>query len=273
MSEFILVLFRLALGHGIRFLNESMPSQLVYTKFTNASTSVVSYLKLPSAKLYLILPPAMEKNFISNKDESVRMFSNDWLDVFSRIDYKVPLVIFIPVILFFLYRTVFVYHISFLLMVPLIFLGLLVWTFTEYNLHRFVFHWLPPGELGRKIHFMFHGVHHDYPRDSKRLVMVPPISIPLAVVFYFTFKFVLGTQLVAPFFVGFVIGYLFYDMSHYALHHVNFKSKFWLELKQHHMIHHYQDPHNGFGVSSKFWDMVYRTMFKKKSEGPVQVEE
>ncbi len=121
---------------------------------------------------------------------------------------------------------------------------------------------------------MFHGVHHDYPRDSYRLVMVPVVSVPLAIVFYFAFQFLLGRlfgneNLVAPFFIGFVIGYLMYDMTHYALHHANFKSKFWMELKQHHMIHHYQDPHNGFGVSTKFWDLVYRTTFKRKQEDSV----
>lgn len=212
----------------------------------------------------------MAKHFVSNKDESVRMFDADWMDVFSRIDYKVPLFIYVPIIFYFLYLSVINVALPYIL--PLIILGIVVWTFTEYNLHRFVFHWMPPGELGRKIHFMFHGVHHDYPRDSKRLVMVPAISLPLAVLFYFLFKFLLtwafgDTTLVYPFFVGFVIGYLFYDMTHYALHHVNFKSKFWIDLKQHHMIHHYSDPDNGFGVSTKFWDHVYRTMFNRPKQG------
>ncbi|MFN8300595.1 MAG: sterol desaturase family protein [Chitinophagales bacterium] len=208
----------------------------------------------------------MAKHFVSNKDESVRMFDADWMDFFSRIDYKVPLFIYVPVILVFLYRSLFVLPINLLYVLPLIVLGLAVWTFTEYNLHRFVFHWCPPGEIGKRIHFMFHGVHHDYPRDSKRLVMVPAVSLPLAVLFYFTFSLILGKLYVEPFFVGFVTGYLFYDMTHYALHHANFKSKFWLELKQHHMIHHYSDPDNGFGVSTTFWDHVYRTTFNRKKE-------
>lgn len=208
----------------------------------------------------------MAKHFVSNKDESVRMFDADWMDFFSRIDYKVPLFIYVPVILVFLYRSLFVLPINLLYVLPLIVLGLAVWTFTEYNLHRFVFHWCPPGEIGKRIHFMFHGVHHDYPRDSKRLVMVPAVSLPLAVLFYFTFRLILGNFYVEPFFVGFVIGYLFYDMTHYALHHANFKSKFWLDLKQHHMIHHYSDPDHGFGVSTTFWDHVYRTTFNRKKE-------
>ncbi len=195
------------------------------------------------------------------------MFNADWMDFFSRVHFSVPLFIYVPVIVYFLYRSVFEFHISILYIVPLIALGLLVWTFTEYNLHRFVFHWMPPGKLGAKIHFMFHGVHHDYPRDSYRLVMVPAISLPLAFLFYFTFQWILGPVFVSPFFVGFVIGYLFYDMTHYALHHVNFKSKFWIALKQHHMIHHYSDPHNGFGVSSTFWDLVYRTTFQRQKQG------
>ncbi len=193
------------------------------------------------------------------------------MDFFSRIDFKVPLFIYVPVILVFVYRSLFVIDINRWLFVPVVILGIAVWTFAEYNLHRFVFHWMPPGKLGRKIHFMFHGVHHDYPRDSKRLVMVPAVSLPLAVGFYFLFRLILGPLYVEPFFVGFVIGYLFYDMTHYALHHANFKSKFWLELKQHHMIHHYSDPDNGFGVSTIFWDLVYRTTFKRKEGTKVEV--
>jgi len=103
--------------------------------------------------------------------------------------------------------------------------------------------------------------------------MVPAISLPLCLVFYFGFRFLLGPAYVTSFFTGYLIGYLFYDMTHYALHHANFKSKFWLELKQHHMIHHYTDPDNGYGVSSKFWDHIYRTTFTKKAGGPVIVEE
>lgn len=218
----------------------------------------------------------MAKNFVSNNDESVPMFHQPVLDFFSRVHFSVPLFIFLPVIAFFFYRAVFVFQFSAVTILLMVMLGLVVWTFTEYNLHRFVFHWSPPGRLGKKIHFMFHGVHHDYPRDSYRLVMVPPVSVPLAIVFYFTFRFLLkvivgDANLVAPFFVGFVIGYLFYDMTHYALHHVNFKNKFWLELKQHHMIHHYQDPNNGFGVSTKFWDLIYRTTFRRQQSRPAEV--
>src|SRR4051812_34233201 len=121
-----------------------------------------------------------EKKFISNKDESVPMFESPLLEVLTRVHFTVPLIIFSPVIFYFLYRAVFISHILIVPMVGLIILGLCVWTLTEYVLHRFVFHWLPPGDFGAKLHFIFHGVHHDYPSDSKRLVMVPTVSITLA---------------------------------------------------------------------------------------------
>ncbi|MBK6987580.1 MAG: sterol desaturase family protein [Bacteroidia bacterium] len=205
----------------------------------------------------------MAKNFISNKDETVRMFKNDFLEKLSHIHYSVPLFIFLPVIGYFGYKSVFVYHLGVASIALYILLGLLVWTLTEYVLHRFVFHWMPPGKIGARLHFIFHGVHHDFPSDSKRLVMVPTVSIPLAALFFFLFKLVIGSVLVAPFFIGFLAGYLFYDMVHYAIHHYNFKSKFWLNLKQHHMLHHYKDMDHGYGVSSKLWDYIFRSDFKK----------
>jgi sterol desaturase/sphingolipid hydroxylase (fatty acid hydroxylase superfamily) len=114
---------------------------------------------------------------------------------------------------------------------------------------------------------MFHGVHHDYPNDTKRLVMPPSVSIPLATGFFFLFKVILGDISVASFFIGFIAGYLFYDISHYAIHHFNMHSKFWLVIKNHHMRHHYQDPELGFGVSSPLWDLILKTGYDvKKSD-------
>ncbi|MBL0310857.1 MAG: sterol desaturase family protein [Bacteroidetes bacterium] len=215
----------------------------------------------------------MPKHFVSNKDESVSIFENKFLDFFTRVHFIVPLIIYVPVLLYFLYQSVFVFHLSVWTIVGFIVTGLVVWTLTEYNFHRFIFHWDIPGEIGKRISFMFHGVHHDYPRDSMRLVMVPAISIPLALLFYFVFQYFFGNELVAPFFSGLVSGYLFYDMTHYALHHANLRGNFWLGLRQHHMLHHYSDPHNGFGVSTKFWDLIYRTTFRRKSITPIIVEE
>ena len=206
----------------------------------------------------------MPKNYVSNKDETVRMFKSDFMEAFSRVHFTVPLYIYVPVILVMLYLSIFVYYIAAINIVGLFVGGVAAWTLTEYLLHRFIFHYKAKSEFGKKIHFVFHGVHHDYPSDSKRLVMPPSVSIPLAVLFFFIFRLIFGEILMLPFFAGFILGYLFYDISHYAIHHFNMHSKFWLAIKNHHMLHHYQDEYKGYGVSSPFWDYVFRTDFIKK---------
>jgi len=207
----------------------------------------------------------MPKNFVSNKDETVRMFESDFMEAFSRVHYTVPLFIYVPVIFVLLYFSISEYHLSALNIVVLFIGGMFTWSLAEYLLHRFIFHHNAKSEFGKKIHFIFHGVHHDYPSDSKRLVMPPSVSIPLAVIFYFIFRLIFGQSLMLPFLAGFILGYLFYDITHYAIHHFNMHSKFWLAVKNHHMLHHYHDEYKGYGVSSPFWDVIFRTTFGRKS--------
>ena len=201
----------------------------------------------------------MTKLYVSNKDETARMFKSDFLEAFSKVHWSVPLFIYVPVIVYLFYSSIVDYKVSALDMLGLIIAGLFVWTITEYLLHRFIFHFNATSDFGKRISFMFHGVHHDYPNDTKRLVMPPSVSIPLAVGFFFLFKAILGNISVAPFYIGFITGYLFYDISHYAIHHFNMHSKFWLAIKNHHMRHHYQNPELGFGVSSPLWDLIFKT--------------
>ncbi|MFA3781686.1 sterol desaturase family protein [Melioribacteraceae bacterium 4301-Me] len=208
----------------------------------------------------------MPKNYVSNKDETIRLFKNDFLEALSRVHWTVPLILYTPITLIFLYRGFFLFNLSVGVSVFWFVIGIVVWTFTEYTLHRFVFHYEPNNEIGKKIHFIIHGVHHDYPKDSKRLVMPPSVSIPLAVIFYLLFLWLLGVQNVNPFFAGFLVGYMFYDTTHYAVHHFNMKSKFWLAIKNHHMKHHYQTAKKGFGVSQPTWDYVFKTNFEKIKE-------
>jgi sterol desaturase/sphingolipid hydroxylase (fatty acid hydroxylase superfamily) len=207
----------------------------------------------------------MSKLYVSNKDETARMFKSDFLEAFSKVHWSVPLYIYVPVIGYLFYLSIVDYEISALDISGLIVAGLFIWTITEYLLHRFVFHFHTTSDFGKRITFMFHGVHHDYPNDTKRLVMPPSVSIPLAIGFFFLFKAILGGNSVTPFYIGFIAGYLFYDISHYAIHHFNMHSKFWLAIKNHHMRHHYQDPELGFGVSSPLWDLILKTGYDVKN--------
>jgi len=207
----------------------------------------------------------MKKNYVSNSQESVRMFKSDLLESLSKVHFTVPLFIFVPVILFCVYKALVQIQIGFINFIGLFALGLFVWTFVEYIMHRFVFHYMPADKpWAQRLHFIFHGVHHDYPSDAKRLVLPPSVSIPLATLFYFLFNAILPANYIFGFFPGFILGYLFYDISHYAIHHFNFKGNIWKKIKQHHMLHHYQDASKGYGVSSSLWDIVLKSDFEKQ---------
>jgi sterol desaturase/sphingolipid hydroxylase (fatty acid hydroxylase superfamily) len=188
------------------------------------------------------------------------------MEALSKVHFSVPLFIYTPVIGFMTWRAFDNgispgYYFLFLAM------GLVIWTITEYVLHRFVFHFEPSSAWGKRVHFIFHGVHHDYPRDAKRLVMPPSASIPLAVGFYFLFSLIItNTTFLYPFYAGFIAGYLVYDMMHYAIHHYNFKSPLMKRIKQHHMLHHYNDPTKGYGVSSSLWDVIFQSHFPRKKK-------
>ena len=200
--------------------------------------------------------------YVSNQVESVRMFKANWMEALSKIHFSVPLFIYLPVIVWFLLQA----QGNGWGILGLFMSGLFVWTLTEYVLHRFIFHWVPPSKWGERLHFIWHGVHHDYPNDQLRLVLPPSVSVPLATLFYFLFRLFLGTPSVYPFFSGFILGYLCYDMMHYAMHHLRWNNSVWLKIKNHHMLHHYQEHDKGFGVSNLLWDYVFNTTFKLKKK-------
>ncbi len=220
------------------------------------------------------------KLYVSNDDESIRMFKSGFLEWFSHVHPAVPHGIYLPIIVYMLYSSY--AHGLQLPRIGLLFVGgLLLWTLTEYCVHRFVFHTthevevavreivskLAPGEAAlpalktwrQKQYFISHGVHHDFPNDTKRLVMPPSVGIPLAVVFYGVFRFLLGPADGSALFAGFTFAYLIYDTTHYAVHHFRLHGLLTLYLKKMHFRHHYQDSEKDFGVSNPLWDFVLGT--------------
>lgn len=195
--------------------------------------------------------------FVSNKNETIRLFKNPFLEYFSHIHPATPLFVFIPVIIATFYFGA--QEIGILNGVISLFAGILLWTLMEYVIHRWAFHYHPKSETGQRIHFLVHGIHHDYPRDATRLVMPLLVSIPLATLFFFLFKLSFGTFYLSIF-SGFVLGYISYDSIHYATHHFKMEGKIGKFLKTYHLKHHYGDEHTAYGVSNPLWDYVFGTV-------------
>src|SRR5439155_8354763 len=125
-----------------------------------------------------------ERHYVSKKNETVRMFESDFIEFFSRVHPAVPLLLYMPVVGYMLYVSLWHQKLSILAVAGLFLLGVLLWSLLEYLIHRYIFHYEPKTHLGKRLHYIIHGVHHDYPNDARRLVMPPSISIPLAFLFY-----------------------------------------------------------------------------------------
>src|SRR5215831_5611171 len=140
------------------------------------------------------------------KPRTCQMFETPLIERFSRIHPATPFVFWLPVLGYFGFRAV-KNGMGLPTGIGLSLGGALIWTFTEYVLHRYLFHYLGPRLWQRRLHFVLHGVHHDFPQDSDRLVMPLGASIPLGALFYLVFRTIFGGIYVDPLFIGFGIGY------------------------------------------------------------------
>jgi dihydroceramide fatty acyl 2-hydroxylase len=193
---------------------------------------------------------------------TARMFKNPVIEYFSRIHPVTPFVVWGPVAGWFAFRSV--QRSGVALPTALMIIALFVWTLLEYVLHRYIFHWEGKSKLAKRIHFLIHGVHHQFPHDQDRLVMPIGASAPLGVALYAILYLATGgARFADPLFVGLVLGYLAYDATHFAVHRFSFQNRIFRRLKRHHMIHHHIDREGGFGVSSPLWDHVFRSVPKR----------
>ena len=110
----------------------------------------------------------MAQLYVSNKDESVRMFKSDFVEFFSRVHPAMPLVIYLLLIVASLYFAFAHDGLSILAIVLLFAFGIAIWTLFEYVIHRYAFHYEPSSNIGKQFHFIVHGVHHDVPGKSRR---------------------------------------------------------------------------------------------------------
>jgi len=192
---------------------------------------------------------------------SPRLFENAILDKLSRIHWSVPLFIYVPILAALV-------ALGFIEMPPSseiggILLGYTIWTLIEYFGHRFLFHWEFPGKLGARIHFLIHGVHHIHPSDPLRLVMPCLLSGPIMLIACGVTRLLFGPVFGLAVLTGFIIGYLIYDMTHFYIHHAEPRTNWGKFMKRAHLLHHFQNPERGFGVSAPWWDYVFQTQFTR----------
>jgi sterol desaturase/sphingolipid hydroxylase (fatty acid hydroxylase superfamily) len=215
----------------------------------------------------------MKFDKIYNKGQA-QLFKNAYLEMLTKTHPLVIWGMYLPVIGYMLYRSSFLLDFSVPSVILIFIAGMFFWTFFEYIMHRFAFHWVAENERARKFVYVMHGNHHEYPRDKERLFMPPVPSIILASVI-FTLQYLILGNYSFMFFPGFILGYLMYGSTHYAIHAWNPPVKWMKPLWRNHHLHHYKNDHQGFGVSTTIWDRVFGTMFdlSKEKEDKQKVKE
>ncbi|KAJ1427006.1 hypothetical protein B484DRAFT_450446 [Ochromonadaceae sp. CCMP2298] len=204
----------------------------------------------------------MEQIHIPRKiNYSARFFENDICEALTKTHWWTTPAVWFPVAAVMLYFS----SLDALSKAGIFFIGLLVWTFFEYMFHRFVFHCeevLPDNRYFLMLHFFTHAVHHYFPFDPLRLAMPPALLTILAIPTWALFSIFVPTSANLCLFAGLFVGFTFYDVLHFYLHHGAEKSNFShiRSMRQYHAIHHYKEPHRGYGVTTKFWDRIFGTL-------------
>ncbi len=211
----------------------------------------------------------MEFEKIYNKGQA-QLFRNQYLEYLTKTHPLVIWGMYVPIVGVMLWYSIAILSYSILNSALIFLAGMFFWSLFEYIMHRFVFHYVAHTERGKKINYILHGNHHEYPRDKQRLFMpaVPSLilaSTIFALMYFITLLFGANNYVFA-FFPGFMIGYLIYGSMHYAIHAWNPPFKWMKGLWRNHHLHHYKQDHRGFGVSSTLWDHVFGTMFDLKNE-------
>jgi len=194
------------------------------------------------------------------KETSGRIFKSPILEALTKTHIAVPLTIFFGLGAASGYYSVHFQGFTAITTLSFYFAGALFFTLIEYVAHRYLYHMGTAGSARKvRMQYVMHGVHHDHPRDKKRLALPPVLSVVLAALFMGLFRLVIGPNGIA-FGGGFMTGYATYLMVHYAVHTMNPPKNIFGVLWKHHNMHHYVGDKGAFGVSSPLWDHVFDTM-------------
>lgn len=133
----------------------------------------------------------------------------------------------------------------------LVALGFAAWTLVEYLVHRTIFHL---HSVGRRLHRL----HHDNPCDpdaERSSLSTPFLALPVGYLLIIS----AGLEDGSAVFAGLLLGYLAFIVIHYAVHRWPIEpSSLLYSAKMRHLTHHHLESCN-FGVTTDFWDIVFRT--------------
>ena len=131
-------------------------------------------------------------------------------------------------------------------------LGLFLFSFIEYAFHRWLLH--------GSVRFLVEGhrAHHENPKGYDSL----PFFLPGLILLAMTGMLACLLPATSAFLlIGTVaLGYAFYGLCHFVLHHHGFRLAFARSWAANHHVHHHRTGKN-FGVTTPLWDLLMGTSY------------
>lgn len=204
-------------------------------------------------------------------DDPTRLYESDLVERLTRAHWTEPFIIFIPVATSLIGYTLAAGPAAWHRVLAIALGGYLLWTLAEYGLHRFLFHYEAKSAFGKRQMKLIHGIHHQFPNDTDRLVIPPAVGVFVGAGFFGLFTLLMGVWSAMPFFGGFLIGYMSYDWVHFSTHHRKPLTFIGRAQRKRHLLHHYKYPDACYGVSTGLWDWVFGTTAERaKRSGKVK---
>ena len=144
-------------------------------------------------------------------------------------------------------------------MVIALLLGAVSWTFLEYVIHRWMGH---DKRFRPNLFAAEHIQHHSRGNYFSPAYMKVLSALVTALILSPIAWYMAGAELGLSFVVGLVCMYLVYEWVHYRDHVHPGYGPYARMIRRHHFYHHFVDPRFNHGVTSPFWDMVFRTYRK-----------
>jgi sterol desaturase/sphingolipid hydroxylase (fatty acid hydroxylase superfamily) len=141
-------------------------------------------------------------------------------------------------------------------------IGVFAWTLLEYALHRFIFH-IPTAIRRQWVRNLVNGSHlghHASPRDPSKLLVHTSYGFSVSLILYaVAYGISASLSASAAVLAGIWAGFLYYEAVHYRVHFNLSNSPLITWQRRAHFYHHFTNNKRCFGVTTPFWDYVFRT--------------
>jgi 4-hydroxysphinganine ceramide fatty acyl 2-hydroxylase len=136
-------------------------------------------------------------------------------------------------------------------------LGVVYWSFAEYAVHRWFYHWRPRHRGLRRVVESFHVYHHRMP-DDRAVWNAGPALVLLVLVVMGPPALLLAGDLprAALLMAGATVAYAGYEVAHQAWHARVYHRGPLAWLQAVHLHHHDRDWSRNFGVTTPLWDLL-----------------